>query len=105
MKAKTPHQAASRHHRNGATTFDTVLADARQTGRDARAAAMDQFVQPAMDAMRQARHQIEQGRHQTLDSMGSHLKHMRTRAEENPLRTLACAVGVGVLIGLWLGRK
>jgi hypothetical protein len=40
-----------------------------------------------------------------MDYMGGQLKQVRMRTAKQPIRALACAVGAGVLIGLWLGKK
>jgi ElaB/YqjD/DUF883 family membrane-anchored ribosome-binding protein len=104
MKSKSIHKTISRHAKDGAT-FDTVIESAKQTGRDARDAAMHQFVEPTLQAVRHKGHQLEQGLHDTMDYMGGRLKQMESRATNHPMSTLACAIGAGVLIGLWLGRK
>jgi hypothetical protein len=106
MKTRSHAKPSGRHAGNGhGVTFDAVIKSARQTGRDARAAAMDQVVHPAVNAVRHAGHQVEQGYHDTLKYMDQRLKEIESRAGENPLRALAYAVGAGVLIGLWLRRK
>jgi ElaB/YqjD/DUF883 family membrane-anchored ribosome-binding protein len=104
MKTKMPHSPTASHGPNG-TNLDSVIASAKQVGRDARDAAVDQLVQPAVDAVRHAGHQIEHGYHEAVDYVGGRVKQVESAAAAHPMRTLACAVGVGVLIGLWLGRK
>jgi ElaB/YqjD/DUF883 family membrane-anchored ribosome-binding protein len=104
MKAKTHPRSVSRHAKNG-VTFDTMIASAKQAGRDARDAAMGQIVQPAMHAVRDAGHQIEQGFHDSMDYMGGQMKKIESQTTAHPIGALACAVGAGVMIGLWLGRK
>lgn len=108
MKAKTLHKprahAHPRHRHNG-NGLDTMINSAKQAGREARDAAMSQWVQPAMDAMRHTGERIEQGFHDTMESMDAKMKKMESNAMRHPVRTLACAVGAGVVIGLWLGRK
>jgi ElaB/YqjD/DUF883 family membrane-anchored ribosome-binding protein len=106
MKAKTHHRPASRHSKNGhGATFDTMLASAKQAGRDARDAAMGQIVDPAMQAARQAGHQIEQGFHDSMEFVDGQMKKLESQTTAHPIGALACAVGAGVMIGLWLGRK
>jgi hypothetical protein len=104
MKAKTLHRPTSRHAKNGAS-FDHMIASAKQAGRDARDAAMGQIVEPAMHAVRHAGHQIEQGFHDSMDYMGGQMKRLESQTTAHPIGALACAVGAGVMIGLWLGRK
>lgn len=106
MKTKAPSKIAHRRAHNGhGVTLDRVIESAKQTGRDARDAAVDQFVQPAMHAVREAGHQVEAGFHHSVDYVEGRLKDAKARAAENPVRALACAVGAGVLLGLWLRRK
>ena len=109
MKAKTHHKAHARHRSNGhhsdGVTFGALIESAKQAGRDARDATMDQVVQPTMKAMRQAGHQIEHGMHETMDYMGGRLKQVESQTAEHPIRALACAVGTGMLLGFWLARK
>ena len=106
MKAKSHAKpAAHRHARSNGAAHDDVIEHAKRTAREARDLAMEQAVNPAMRAIRDAAEQVEQGVHDAVEYVDGTLKEIKSQASKHPFRTIGCSVGFGMLMGFWLGRR
>jgi ElaB/YqjD/DUF883 family membrane-anchored ribosome-binding protein len=106
MKTKSHAKpAAHRHARSNGAAHDDVIEHAKRTAREARELAMEQAVNPTIRAIRDAGEQIEQAVHDAVEHVDDTLKQIKSQTSRHPFRTIACSMGVGMFLGLWLGRR
>lgn len=84
---------------------DELLDSANRLGQEAKHAALQHVVRPTIRAARDASEALELRARRTSSYLQGTLNELQDRALENPRRTLAYALGAGVLIGLFLRRR
>lgn len=85
--------------------MDELIDSANRLGQEAKQAALQHVVRPTIRAARNAGEALELRARHTSSFLQDTLNELQDRAMESPRRTLAYALGAGVLIGLFLHRR